>query len=246
MKTQLITCLKITVMGCLGLTLTGCAAFRASTQDVDLSKDKEHFDSKYDYQDMRNITEDIVTQLESSQFLNDQSEPPIVMIAGVNNATDQYVDTKTLTDRMRTLLFKSGKMQFVNAARRDELLKEQGYQAAHATPETAVNVGQQLGAKYMLSGTLSEMKSTSPRQVRVSRQTINYYKLTMEVTDLQTGLLAWTTEVEFAREAKSAAYWMVIYGYGLMPFIFTSMPMGTTGPHRAAYCLHHPIYPDRP
>jgi PBP1b-binding outer membrane lipoprotein LpoB len=36
----------------------------------------------------------------------------------------------------------------------------------------------------------------------VSRTEINYYKLTVEVTDLESGLIAWTTEKEFARAAR--------------------------------------------
>ena len=50
------------------------------------------------------------------------------------------------------------------------------------------------------SGSLTEMKQRSPRQVRLTTQKLRYYKLTMEVTDLETSLIAWTTEREFARQ----------------------------------------------
>jgi hypothetical protein len=125
-----------------------------------------------------------------------------MMIAGVQNRTSEYVDTKNLTDRMRTLLIQSGRVKFINAARREDLLKEQGYQAANATPETQTAIGRQLGAKYMLTGSLTEMTQKTPRQVRVSKTKMNYYKLTVEVTNLETGLIDWTTEVEFARKER--------------------------------------------
>jgi uncharacterized protein (TIGR02722 family) len=179
----------------------GCAAFRASTADVNVEETR-HMGSKYDYSDMRSITQGVVNELLAGPFLAGRDSPPVMMVAGVRNATSRYVDTKSLTDRIRTLLFQSGSVQFVNEARREELLKEQGYQAANATPETQVAVGRQLGARYMLSGSLSEMETTSPRQVRVSKQELTYYKLTIEVTDLESGLLAWTTEKEFARQAS--------------------------------------------
>lgn len=185
----------------LAVWTSGCAAFRASTQEVDVDQTK-HMKADFDYSDMRSITESLVNDVLGSPFLQKESTPPIMMIAGVQNRTENYVDTKSLTDRIRTLLFQSGKMQFVNEARREDLLKEQGYQAANATPETQVAVGKQLGAKFMISGSLAEMKQTSPRQVRVSKQVLKYYKMTLEVTDLKTGLLVWTTEKEFAREAS--------------------------------------------
>jgi uncharacterized protein (TIGR02722 family) len=178
---------------------SGCAMFRASTTTVDVNQEI-HMKEKFDYSDLRKLTEEIATEIDG--FLDQHQPAPIFVVAGVENRTSDYVDTKNLTDRVRTLMFKSGKAQFVNESRREDLLKEQGFQAANATPETQAAIGRQLGAKYLLSGSLVEMKTTSPRQVRISKQKLNYYKLTFEVTDLESGLLAWTTEKEFARQAS--------------------------------------------
>jgi penicillin-binding protein activator len=181
---------------------SGCAAFRAGTYDVDLDQPQRHMTATYDYSDMRGLTDKVAGNLINSAFLIKQEKPPILMIAGVQNRTSDYTDTKAMTDRIRTMVLDSGRAQFVNEARRGDLLKEQQYQAKNMTPETQVAIGKQLGAKYMLTGSLIEMASESPRQARVSRQEIKYYKLTIEMTDLQTGLIAWTTEEEFARKAS--------------------------------------------
>lgn len=180
---------------------SGCAAFRASTRDVDLSQDT-HYRATFDQSDLRNVTESVAGELAASPFLQDAPEPPIMMIAGYQNRTSRYVDTKNLTDRVRTLLFKTGKVRFVNEARREDLLREQGFQAANVTPGQQVGIGRQLGAKYMFSGSLTEMVQETGKQVRVSKKSLVYYKLTSEVTDLESGELIWTTEQEFAREAS--------------------------------------------
>ena len=180
-------------------SMTGCAMFRASTQNVDVTQEK-HMGADYDFSDMRNVSESVAAELMGSEFLAKNSTPPIFVIAGVENRTSSYVDTKGLTDKIRTSMIRANKGQFVNESRREDLLKEQGYQAANATPETQAAVGRQLGAKYMISGSLMEMKDKSPKQVRISKQKLRYYKLTMEVTDLETGLISWTTEQEFARQ----------------------------------------------
>lgn len=189
------------VLGTAAATLgSGCAAFRAKVSDVNVEETR-HMSSRYDYSDMRAISQR-VTGAMVNEFLAKHPEPPVMMIAGVQNRTSQYVDTKNLTDRVRTLLIQSGKARFVNEARREDLLKEQGYTAANATPETQVAIGRQLGARYMISGSLTEMKDESPRQVRVSKTKVNYYKLTFEVTDLETAEIKWIHEEEFAREAR--------------------------------------------
>ncbi|HMO50357.1 MAG TPA: hypothetical protein PKE26_08195 [Kiritimatiellia bacterium] len=187
----------------LGLTVvslnTGCAAFRASTSDVDVNR-TTHMKEDFDFVDMRQISQSIADEMIAT-FLSRPGDPPIMMIPGIENRTSQYVDTKALTDRMRTEVIRSGRAQFVNEARRADLMKEQGYQAANVTPETQVAIGRQLGAKYMITGSLIEMSQRTPRQVRVSKTKENYYKLTLEVTDLETGLISWTTDREFARAA---------------------------------------------
>ncbi len=184
-----------------GLGGAGCAAFRAKVSDVDPAQSR-HMGTGYDYTDLRKVSESVAGELLSSPYMGGFKEPPVMMIAGVQNRTSQYVDTKSLTDRIRSMLFSSGRIRFVNEARRDDLLKEQGYSAANATPETQVAIGRQLGAAYMMSGSLIEMKDTSPRQIRVSKTKVSYYKLTVEITDLQSGEIKWMTEKEFAREAR--------------------------------------------
>ncbi len=183
---------------------SGCAAFRASTRTRDVTQVR-HMNSEYDYSDMRNVAQNIAGAMHV-QFLAPLPEAPMMMIAGVQNQTAGYVNTKMLTDKVRTLLIQGGKARFVNEARREDLLKEQGYSAANATPETQVAIGRQLGAKYMITGTLAEMREESPRQVRVSKTKVNYYKLTFEVTDLQTAEIKWIHEEEFAREASQPLF----------------------------------------
>ena len=201
MNMKFVASAKMMTAAALVLGLCGCQAFRASTTDLNVN-DPEHMGASYDYSDMRKLTEEVANELIGSEFLIKQQTPPVMVVVGVQNRTSDHNDTKSLTDRIRTMVLKSGKAQFINESRRDELLREQGYQAANATKETQVAVSRQMGAKYMLSGSLVEMESRSPRQARLSRQEIKYYKLTIEVTDLETSLIAWTTEKEFSRKAS--------------------------------------------
>ncbi len=180
---------------------SGCAAFRAKTTDVDV-ENMGHMKAHYDASDMRNITENVANKMIASPFLANLTEPPIMLTAGIENRTSDYVDTKKLDERLSSLLLNSGKVKFIDADRRDELLKEQGYQAANVTPGQAVDIGKQLGAKYMITGSLTEMKRTSPRQVRVSKKEMIYYSFAVKCTDLTTGLIEWATEEEFVRESS--------------------------------------------
>ena len=96
----------------------------------------------------------------------------------------------------------TGKMRFVNTARRDDLMREQGFQLANATEETRARIGRQLGAGYMLTGNITEITQQTGRQVRASRQQDVYYQLTVEVTDLETGIIVVRKQRDRMRRAS--------------------------------------------
>lgn len=199
---EMIQRLSLSVLiGAALLGASGCAAFRAKTTEVDPTQPR-HISQRYDYTDMLKVSDALSSKLLASPFMTRQAEAPVMMVAGIQNRTDRYEDMKNLSDRIRNECLKTGKVRFINEARRDDLLKEQGYQAANATPESMVQAGRQLGAKYMITGSLTLMKQETPRQVRVSKTLTNYYKITLEVTDLTTGEIVWTEEEQFARDAR--------------------------------------------
>jgi curli biogenesis system outer membrane secretion channel CsgG len=69
------------------------------------------------------------------------------------------------------------------------MIKEQGYQLANSTEATRVQIGKQLGARYMITGSITELGAETGRQVRASKQEDVYYQLTVDITDLETGII---------------------------------------------------------
>lgn len=180
----------------------GCAMFRIKVKDDDVNN-MPAFDATYGPQDLRKLSDQLTAEISDSTFVKNLPGNPIMIIYGVQPRTETFVDTQALTDRIRTSLIQNSKIQFVNEARRQELMKEQGFQAANATEETRTAVGKQLGARYMLTGALIEMKKQTGKQARVSKSELVYYQLTLDITDLETGIIAWSTTKEFAREART-------------------------------------------
>ena len=195
------TLLKSSVVLTLTATLfTGCSAFRATVKEEDVAKaSSQPMDVGYDFGDLRWLGDSIADELMSSDIT---AGKPIMVVMGIENRTDEHIDTKAITDTVRTKLINSGKVSFINESRRDQVLQEHGYQLANCTPETRAMIGKQLGARYMLTGSLVKIKKDTPRQARVSKQEQVFFQLTAEVTDLQTGLIAWTRQKERVRSAS--------------------------------------------
>ena len=184
MKTSLTLCAMATIL----VLNSGCSMFRASI-DEKAPRTASTLTAGYDQRDMLTWAEMITQDLLAHPFPTGSETNPILVDMGIQNRTKTHIDTKAITDTMTTKMMNETKVRFVNASRRDDLLKEQGFQLENCTPETRSAIGKQLGAKYMITGSLVEIGNSSGKEVRVSKKKDVYYQLTVEITNLETGLI---------------------------------------------------------
>lgn len=165
------------------LCMTSCTGFLASVETVDVEHAR-HYDQGLDYTDLRDVSTEMATAILAGDFLDQKLGPPVVIFGDIKNGTSAYLDTRNLSDLMRTTLFKSGKVQLINGS------------------EPGTVASGQPAARYRIRGAIREMKSQSADQTRISRKMTSYYRVNVEVTDLETGVIAWTDDRQFAREAN--------------------------------------------
>ncbi len=196
-KNQVLTALSLAAI----LLSQGCASVRTGTRDM-TPGETVPFDAEYDYTDLRTLSRNVAEKALAHEFLETRDEPPIVVVLGIENRTLHHIDMQAISDSIRTVMMDSGKIRFVNPKRRADLLREQQYQQEQVTPATRAALRSQLGAKYMLTGSLVEIKKRSGREVRLARREEVYYQLTVEVTDLEDGVIAWSAQEERVRRAS--------------------------------------------
>ncbi len=180
--------------------MIGCSA---TTRD--LSPDEAiHYDEGYDFSDKKAIVSDLVESLlNKPPLVSRLDDRPVLIIYGVANRTSEHIETDGITDDIRQEILQSGKARFVNKVQRDNIQSESDYQyGGNVSAETRLQRARQVGAEYMLSGTLRSIKKKQPKQFRLTKRTLQYYSLTLELTDLQTGLIEWTDSTEIVRESS--------------------------------------------
>jgi uncharacterized protein (TIGR02722 family) len=132
-----------------------------------------------------------------------QASKPILIVYPVVNETSEHISTGGITDEIRMKLIQSGKFRFINETQRKNIQKETRYQSrGYVDPSMRVDQGRQLGADYILSGTLRSIKKDQPRQWRLNKSERIYYSLDMTLTDLTTGEIVYADQAELAREAS--------------------------------------------
>lgn len=179
--------------------LGACAA---TTRSIDPDSE-QHYDASYDFSDKKQIVDTLTSSLLSSSNMSTESSKPVIVIYGVDNETSEHINTGGITDDIRLALIRSGEYRFLNRKQRTNVLDEVDYQyAGFVPPEQRVAEGRQLGADYILSGTLRSIEKKQPKQWRLNKKELVYYSMNLELTDLQSGEITWADNVEIAREAS--------------------------------------------
>lgn len=183
----------------IAIMMSGCVS---TTRTLDPGTE-QHYDASYDFSDKKQIVQTLTESLLSSPNISTEREKPILIIYGVDNETSEHINTGGITDDIRLALIKSGEYRFINRKQRSNILEETDYQyAGFVPPEQRVNEGRQLGADYILSGTLRSIEKKQPRQWRLNKKELVYYSMNLELTDLESGEITWADNVEIAREAS--------------------------------------------
>lgn len=120
---------------------------------------------------------------------------PILFVESIKNKTSEHIDTESVTDSISTKLLRSGKFRFVDMGRVAAVREQLEFQQNSGLVDTskAIAFGQQVGAQYMLYGNLASIVKSNKDKSDV------YYKFTLRLMDLKSGLVEWADETEIRK-----------------------------------------------
>jgi uncharacterized protein (TIGR02722 family) len=182
----------------IALTASGCGGQRAFTKgEYDDPTRVELLDDKFNEADMQQMADTVIKAIVACGYVSNAAKPPVVVVERVANRTEEHIDTVSMTDKIRTSLIKSGRVRFVNKEERGNISSEYDYHAAgNVSSASAKKAGKQIGADYILSGSLS----TNVQEVGSDK--FIYYKLTMNMTNLETSTIDCTEERELRKKYR--------------------------------------------
>lgn len=181
---------------CSVMFLASCGGPRAFTKgQYDDPERVELLDDKFNEADMQQMADTVVRAMVACPYVAKAEKPPIVIVERVQNRTEEHVDTKAMTDMIRTSLIKTGKVRFVNKEERDTISEELDYHASgEVSGPSAKKRGSELGADYIMSGSLM----TNIQEVGADK--LIYYKLTMNLTSMSTKTIDCTEEKQIRKK----------------------------------------------
>lgn len=131
-----------------------------------------------------------------------QNRRPVMFVDRIRNKTQEHIDTESITDTIQNKLINSGKFRFVDMTAANAMAEQLAYQkrSGMVNQATSVKAGGHIGAEYMLNGNLSSIVKNAGGKSDV------YYKFTLKLQNLQTGIVEWTSEKEIRKSSKRSAF----------------------------------------
>jgi uncharacterized protein (TIGR02722 family) len=178
------------------LALFGCGM---KTTYEDPSSTPKALNLYFNQKDLQILAETMVGDLLDTPVLGD--ERPVVRVSEVRNKTSEHIDTKAITDSIRTRMIRSGKVRFVSdvseAGAKEQMLEEQRWgRSGLVDPKSALTMGKIQAARYHLYGELISITSKEGRYKE------RYYKFTLSLKNVETGILEWADEREILKRGK--------------------------------------------
>ncbi|NOZ52707.1 MAG: penicillin-binding protein activator LpoB [Gammaproteobacteria bacterium] len=127
---------------------------------------------------------------------------PVMFVDTIKNKTSEHIDTESVTDTISNKVLRSGKFRFVDMTKVESVKKQMDFQSdsGMVNESTAVNMGRQIGAEYMMYGNLSSIVKRGGGVKDV------YYKFTLKVMHLETGVVEWSDEKEIRKTKKKSMF----------------------------------------
>ncbi|MDD2296768.1 MAG: penicillin-binding protein activator LpoB [Sphaerochaetaceae bacterium] len=185
------------------LVLTGCASgVKVSRIASDAQYD---ISGSWNDTDINLVTTALIESSLSSQWITQfrvrQGHNPVVIVGSILNKSSEHIDTSILAKKFEIALINTNQVDLVaDIGFRDELRQEREGQQYFASEATAVALGKEIGADYLLQGAVRTVVD------QVSGKAVRTYYVSAELIDIETSRKVWVGEESVRKLIKQPKY----------------------------------------
>ena len=165
---------------------------------TDLSGNWNDTDSRLVAQEM---IQDVLSRNWLTKFNRDNGKAPTVIVGTVRNLSHEHINTRTFIADMERELINSGEVEFVASAKdREEVRGELKDQDLHASEETRKAMGQEIGADFMLQGSINSIVDA------VSGEQARFYQIDLTLIELGTNRKVWVGQKKIKKTIEKGGF----------------------------------------
>jgi len=174
---------------CLSTFIVGCGG----TKTTRVAADKEMaLTDKWNDEDSRLVAEEMVDDMFSYPWLKRfkskfPGKEPTITIQRIKNKSHEHIATDTFVNDIKRAVMRSGMAEFVvSGDERERIRDELKQQDMNASEETRMEMGEEMGANFALSGSINSFVD------QLEGKRVTSYQIDLKLINLQTTREAWS------------------------------------------------------
>lgn len=176
--------------------INGCANRKITRVDpnetIDLSGRWNDSDSRLVSEEMIG---DVLTSAWLPRYTKANDKRPVVVVGLVENKSHEHINFETFIKDIEKAIIRDGNIRLVVAGeKRNELRKERAEQQDYASPETTKKWGKELGADFILQGTINSIVDAYKKQKVVT------YQIDLQLTNIETNEVVWMGDKKIKKQ----------------------------------------------
>lgn len=190
---------KLALAGSISLMIAGCSTTNSplvggqGNVSYGDSKAVETVTNEFGSTDLQMIAESMARSLAQHPALHGR---PLITVAEVKNKTSEYIDTRNITNSIKTQLMKNGVRFATDTSTMDTQTDELMRQNQTGLYGKKAKLGKMHGAKYLLTGEITSIVKRGSGTKDV------YYKFTLMLKNIEEGIDEWQDEKEIRKTSR--------------------------------------------
>ena len=168
--------------------------------DVEETRD---LSGRWNDTDSRLVAEEITDEALMGRWLNDfrednGGERPTVIVGFVTNKSHEHIEAETFVNDIEKAFIRTQKVRVVQGGKkREELRAERADQQDNASQSSMKRWGLEIGADYIMQGSINSIVDA------YKRQKVVYYQVDLELTDIETNEIVWIGDKKIKKFVKN-------------------------------------------
>ena len=184
------------------LGLAGCGGAKVARVDAESTTDVS---GKWNDTDSRLVSQEMISDMLSRPWIErhraEEGDMPTVIVGRIRNLSHEFINTQTFTNDIERELVNSGRVEFVaNRTERTDVREERADQDINAREDTRNAMGQEIGADFMLSGSINTIVDAGG-----NRQVV-FYQVDLELISMKDNRKVWLGQKKIKKDIERSSF----------------------------------------
>ncbi len=182
--------------------ISSCTSQQHAVQRVNYDEQID-LSGRWNDTDSWKTAQDIIEQIINDQWIRNfnqanNGERPKVIVGVIKNKSHEHIDAGTFIKDIEKAFIRTKAVRLIQGGeKREEIRYERQDQQDYASKTTMKKWGRELGADYMLQGTINSIVDS------YQNQKVIYYQIDLELTDLETNEVIWIGDEKIKKYVRN-------------------------------------------